>query len=246
MKTFILSIPFLFFMCFTSMAQEPQHSEKLVFEERIFDFGEIEEKDGLVSHEFKFKNVGQEVIFVNEVTSGCGCVEFEFPKEPIRPNGTGLVKVTYNPAYRPGFFSKEVAVLSNNSRFYNRIWVKGTVIPCEHPVSENYPYNYGNGLWMNFEIMAFGSISKGGTKMMKLKYINDTDKDIQLMFVVVGGNTDIKFTSPHLVKAREEGVMPVRYQYSGRFSTKTHVYLVIDGKVLMKPLKITCIGSINW
>lgn len=41
-----------------------------------------------------------------------------------------------------------------------------------------------------------------------------------LMFVVIGGNTDLKFTSPCQVKAREEGVMPVEYQYSGRLSDR--------------------------
>ena len=96
-------------------------SDELVFEERVFDFGEIKEENGLVSHEFEFKNVSQKVISINGVTSGCGCVQFEFPKEPLRPNATGKVKVTYNPAYRPGFFSKEVVVLSNNNANYNRI-----------------------------------------------------------------------------------------------------------------------------
>ncbi|WP_225684115.1 DUF1573 domain-containing protein [Bacteroides thetaiotaomicron] len=220
-------------------------SDELVFEERVFDFGEIKEENGLVSHEFEFKNVSQKVISINGVTSGCGCVQFEFPKEPLRPNATGKVKVTYNPAYRPGFFSKEVVVLSNNNANYNRIWVKGTVIPCKHPVSENYPYEYGSGLWMNFEVMAFGTIGKGGTKTMKLKYVNDTDNDIQLMFVVIGGNTDLKFTSPRQVKAREEGVMPVEYQYSGSFPTDTRVYPVINGRALMKPLKITCTNPVD-
>ena len=136
-------------------------------------------------------------------------------------------------------------VLSNNNANYNRIWVKGTVIPCTHPVSENYPYEYGSGLWMNFEVMAFGTIGKGGTKTMKLKYVNDTDNDIQLMFVVIGGNTDLKFTSPRQVKAREEGVMPVEYQYSGSFPTETRVYPVINGRALMKPLKITCTNPVD-
>ena len=220
-------------------------SDELVFEERVFDFGEIKEENGLVSHEFEFKNVSQKVISINGVTSGCGCVQFEFPKEPLRPNATGKVKVSNYPAYRPGFFSKEVVVLSNNNANYNRIWVKGTVIPCKHPVSENYPYEYGSGLWMNFEVMAFGTIGKGGTKTMKLKYVNDTDNDIQLMFVVIGGNTDLKFTSPRQVKAREEGVMPVEYQYSGSFPTETRVYPVINGRALMKPLKITCTNPVD-
>ena len=74
---------------------------------------------------------------------------------------------------------------------------------------------------------------------------NDTDNDIQLMFVVIGGNTDLKFTSPCQVKAREEGVMPVEYQYSGSFPTETRVYPVINGRALMKPLKITCTNPVD-
>lgn len=233
----------LFLLCVSvhGMLCAQSFSEDLQFDERAFDFGEIEEKDGMVSHEFTFKNVGKETVFVNGATSGCGCVQTEFTKEPVRPGGVGKVTVTYNPAYRPGFFSKEIVVLSNNNAYYTRIWVKGTVKPCDHPVSENYPYEYGNGLWMNFEVMAFGTIGQGNEKTMKLKYANDTDEDMYVMFVVVGGNTDIKFTSPRLVKAHEEGVMPVTYQYSGGFSPETNVYPVINGKVSAKPLKVTCI-----
>ena len=76
---------------------------------------------------------------------------------------------------------------------------------------------------------------------MKLKYANDTDKDMQLMFVVVGGNTDIKFISPHLVKPHEEGIMPITYQNSGQFDAETNIYPVVNGKVLAKPLKVTYI-----
>lgn len=220
-------------------------SEDLLFKERVFNFGEIKEADGLVSHQFEFKNVSQKVISINAVTSGCGCVHFEFPKEPLRPNAVGKVKVTYNPAYRPGFFSKEIVVLSNDNANYNRIWIKGTVVPSQHPASENYPYDYGRGLWMNFEVMAFGTMDKGREKIMKLKYVNDTDNDVQLTFVVIGGNTDLKFTSPRLVKAHEEGVMPVEYQYSGKFSNETHVYPVINGQAIMKPLKITCFNRMD-
>ena len=51
MKILILSITFLFLVLFPSMAQEPRLSDELVFEERVFDFGEIKEEDGLVSQE---------------------------------------------------------------------------------------------------------------------------------------------------------------------------------------------------
>lgn len=232
---------FFLLLSVSMYAQEPELSKNIQFKERVFDFGEIKEEDGVVFHEFVFENVGPGVVHINGMSTGCGCVQYEFPKEPIRPGASDKVKVGYNPAYRPGFFSKEVVVLSNNNANYNRIWVKGVVLPCKHPVSENYPYEYGEGLWMNFEVMAFGTVGIGKAKTMKLEFANDTDKNMQLMFVVVGGNTDIKFTSLRILKAHEEAVMPVTYQYSGKFPAETRIYAVVDGKVLSKPLKVTCI-----
>lgn len=221
-------------------AQQPQLGESLVFEERVFDFGEIDEAAGLVSHEFHFQNQGNTVLAISSVVSGCGCVKFEYPKKPLRPGEKGTVKVYYNPRYRPGFFSKEVVVLTQNNTQYNRIWVKGTVKPCRHPVQENYPYDYGNGLWMGFEVMAFGKMELGQKKTMKLRFANDTDRTMKLFFIVIGGNTDISFTSPYQIEARAEGVMPVTYTYSGKFPVETHVYPVINGVVSEKPLKVTC------
>lgn len=238
MKITVSSVLFLLFSSFPLLAQEPRASKILQFEERVFDFGEIEEQDGIVSHEFTFRNTGTEMVYINGMSTGCGCVQYEFPKEPVRPGASGKVKVSYDPAYRPGFFSKEVVVLSNGNTNYNRIWVKGTVIPCRHPVEENYPYDYGSGLWMNFKVMLFGTMDEGDTKMMNLQFANDTDKDMRLFFVVIGGNTDIKFTSPQTLKAGGEGVMPVTYHYSGRFPAITRVYPVINGTPSATPLTV--------
>lgn len=89
MKILILSITFLFLVLFPSMAQEPRLSDELVFEERVFDFGEIKEEDGLVSHEFEFRNVSQKVLSINGVTSGCGCVQLNYLKNRSAPMPQG-------------------------------------------------------------------------------------------------------------------------------------------------------------
>lgn len=218
-------------------------STVFVSTERVFDFGQIEEKDGKVSHTFIFQNKGETRVAMENVATGCSCVEFEYSKEPVNPGESRELTVTYNPAYRPGFFSKEIVVLSNNRQNYTRIWIKGSVIPEQHPIEENYPYNFGSGLWMNLKVLAFGTMRKGDTKTVKLKYGNDTDKEINLTFVVIGGNTDIKFTSPRLVKAHEQGEMLVTYQCSENFSgmKRTHVYPVINNRALSLPLVVTCV-----
>lgn len=230
-------------LCFcgkVSWAQEPVLGKSLIFEERIFDFGTIDEEKGLVSHEFEFQNKDKKAVAITGVTSGCGCVKFDYPKRPIQPGAKGVVKVYFNPAYRPGFFSKEIVVLTNENQNYNRIWIKGTVRPGEHPVSDKYPYEYGDGLWMNFEVMAFGYMKKGDRKTMNLKFINDTDKEMKLFFIVMDGNTDVTFTSPYMMKPKEEKVMPVTYYYTGKFTRLAYVYPVVNGKPLDKPLKVVC------
>lgn len=216
------------------------YSENLKFKERVFDFGKVIEADGIVSHDFLFTNTSGKAVSIAGVTSGCGCVAAEYPQYPIKSGVSDKIKVYFNPAYRPGFFSKEIVVLCNDNAYYTRIWVKGTVIPCAHPVSDNYPYEYGEGLWMNFEVMAFGYMNKGDEKKMELKFANDTDKDMKLFFIIIDGNTDVTFTSPYTMKAKEEKVMPVVYHYSGKFPREVCVYPVVNGKVLDKPLKVMC------
>ena len=221
-------------------AQESTLGKSLIFEERVFNFGIIDEEKGLVSHEFEFQNKDKKPVAITGVTSGCGCVKFDYPKQPISPGAKGVVKVYFNPAYRPGFFSKEIVVLTNENQNYNRIWIKGTVKPGEHSVSDRYPYEFGDGLWMNFEVMAFGYMKEGDRKTMDLKFINNTDKEMKLFFIVMDGNTDVTFTSPYMMKPKEEKVMSVTYSYTGKFTRLAYVYPVVDGKPLDKSLKVVC------
>ena len=114
-------------------------------------------------------------------------------------------------------------------------------MPAEHPVEEDYPYYFGAGLWLNLKVLAFGTMNEGDTKTIKLKYANDTEHEMKLTFVVIGGNTDIKFTSPRMVKAKGRGEMVVTYQCSGNFleMKKAHIYPVINNKVSAQPLTVT-------
>ena len=225
------SFPFL-----SLFAQTP--SESLKFEERVFDFGEIQEKDGIVSHVFVFRNEGKAPVAIDYIHSGCGCVRFEYPKEPVRPDKTGKVTVFYDPAYRPGFFSKEVVVLSNNRANYNRIWVKGTVIPCEHSIEDEYRYDYGNGLWMDLQVLLFGKISSNERKSVKLRYANNTDRQMDLRFVVIGGNREIRFTSPGMLEPKEKGEMIIHYvrEQEEKKEVEVKVYPVVNGTPVSTPV----------
>lgn len=79
----------------------------------VYDFGEIKEADGKVSHTFLIKNEGDAPLVITRVIASCGCTTPEWTREPIAPGKTGELTVTFDPAGRPGEFTKTVAVYSN-------------------------------------------------------------------------------------------------------------------------------------
>ena len=101
---------------------------EMTFSEKSFDFGTIKEADGPVTHTFEFTNTGDEPLVIVNVNASCGCTRPEHSKEPIMPGKKGKIKVTFNPAGRPGEFNKEVKVRTNGSK-RPILKITGTVIP---------------------------------------------------------------------------------------------------------------------
>ena len=103
---------------------------RIFFENKSYDFGNIRESAGPVSTEFRFTNTGDAPLVIVSATASCGCTRPTYPKEPVKPGKSGKIKVTYNPAGRPGEFSKTIK-LRTNARDGKKISLKitGVVIP---------------------------------------------------------------------------------------------------------------------
>jgi hypothetical protein len=94
-----------------------------------YDFGDINEADGPVSHTFTILNNGELPLVVSKVVASCGCTTPEWTKEPIAPGKTGEVKVTYDPKGRPNRFTKGISIYSNGSTGSYQLTIRGNVIP---------------------------------------------------------------------------------------------------------------------
>lgn len=95
----------------------------------VWDFGNIREKKGPVSHEFEFTNTGNGNLVIINATAQCGCTRPEFPKSPVAPGKKNKITVTYNPLGRPGAFEKTVTLTTNGKPKKVRLKIRGTVIP---------------------------------------------------------------------------------------------------------------------
>lgn len=99
------------------------------FAEQSYNFGSVPEHGGKVSHTFEFTNTGDANLVILDATADCGCTVPEYPTAPIAPGKKGVIKVTYNPLYRPGAFTKVITIRSNAKQKKARIKITGTVNP---------------------------------------------------------------------------------------------------------------------
>jgi hypothetical protein len=101
-----------------------------VVDSAAFDFGDIKEADGLITHVFKIKNVGETPLVVTKVAASCGCTTPNWTSEPIAPGKTGEIKVSIDVSKLPGGpFIKTASVYSNGSVNSIMLTMKGKIIP---------------------------------------------------------------------------------------------------------------------
>ncbi|SEF59649.1 MULTISPECIES: DUF1573 domain-containing protein [Parabacteroides] len=91
------------------------------------DFGDIKEANGKVSHTFQISNTGDAPLVITRVIASCGCTTPEWTKEPIAPGKSGNIKITYDPAGRPGPFAKTISVYSNGKTGSYILTIRGNV-----------------------------------------------------------------------------------------------------------------------
>jgi len=79
----------------------------------------------------KFKNVGKEPLIFTKVKASCSCTVPEWPKDPILPGKSSVLKVSFNTAGKSGPFSKTVYIYSNakSEKDAYEVYIKGSVTP---------------------------------------------------------------------------------------------------------------------
>lgn len=129
----------LFSMLFVVLSVMAQEKKVVEFNERIHDFGTIQEEVGKITATFTFDNQLLAPLTIKSVRASCGCTTPNWSREPIAPNRTGEVSVTYNTTGRPGSFTKSMTVvLTNGSEDFTEVlYIKGQVTPkAVEPVAE--------------------------------------------------------------------------------------------------------------
>ena len=125
-----LGIAILFIAAtFVAMFAADKTKAKISFEQTLYEFGNIREDGGKVTHEFEFTNEGKDPLKIISAKAECGCTTPEYPRTEILPGEKGYIKVTSNPLGRPGGFTKAVTVRCSGNPGKVVLKIRGTVLP---------------------------------------------------------------------------------------------------------------------
>lgn len=201
------------------------------------DFGTIAEQDGVVRHPFVLRNTGDKPAVITSVHTDCGCVRAEFSRKPVPAGGETRVVVAFDPAFRPGHFSKELIVLYNE-RCQTRLRIAGDVTAGRHPVEEEYPYDFGGGVRLNRRVLIAGRVAQRGTVTVELGYANDTEKPMMLRFETGKSDASIRVAQPGAIGAgaRGETAVTIRLERPLWGLREVEIHPVINGRRTRTPL----------
>lgn len=84
---------------------------EITFEKELHNFGKLKQHQEAV-YDFKFKNTGREPLIISDAKGSCDCTIPDWPKHPIRPGETAVIKVKYD-TKKIGPINKTVTITSN-------------------------------------------------------------------------------------------------------------------------------------
>jgi len=205
-KTFFLLI-IAFLSVSNSFSQ--QRKPTISFKHEKFDFGQIKESEGTVTHVFEFTNTGSSPILITNAVASCGCTTPDWSKQPIIPGAKGFVKAIYNPSGRPGAFDKTITVTSNADRPTVVLKITGMVVSKPVVVEPTYSEVMGD-IKMKRRYISFDNVYLGTPKTETIDIINTGKIPATIAFLNLPAYLKV-VVKPNILKANQKGVIEVTY-----------------------------------
>lgn len=175
LATFVSALALVFFVA-------PAEAGEVKWLETSHDFGAFDEDFGPVSCDFKFVNTGNEPVSILSARASCGCTSPKYTREAVAPGDTAVISVTYDPAGRPGRFSKYVGVELSGGVPKIKLTVEGTVIGSEGSVARRYPWSCDGRVQLSRNGVLFGQVKKGKLRTVSIEAYNRSSDTVSFSF----------------------------------------------------------------
>ena len=208
------------------------------------DLGRIKEIDGPVTVRLLVKNDYTDTLYPVHLYTPCACTQVQFDRKPVPPGQDEVLLVSYNPAYRPGPMMEEFVVYYSNSPVKTRsLVIKGEVIGYNHPIEEDRPYAFGEGLYMSHKVLSFGACRPGETRDMFFRHGNGNSHKSVIHFEIPSQwQPYLRMRQPGKMKADERDTLHVKFTMpEGIDSVEFTVQPTVDGALTEEKLTIRAV-----
>lgn len=96
------------------------------FKDTLHDFGQIHEGE-IVQYDFQFTNRGKSPLVISSASGSCGCTVPDYPRDPVEPGKSAVMKVTFNSRGKSGHQEKSVLIHTNTMRGTELLYIKADV-----------------------------------------------------------------------------------------------------------------------
>ncbi len=240
------SLTYIFCFLFFHLASAQEKKTSIAFNYYTHDFGTIKEEGGIVTYEFVFTNAGSTPLLIKNVQASCGCTVPEWSKLAVASGNTGMIKVEFNPANKPGPFNKSLTVFTNALNETVILNVTGKVIPKPRRPTDDFPDLIGN-FRMVSRYMNLGDITTEKAISKSFNLYNQSDTIVNI-HSVNNNNSFLKINiDPIVLLPKSKAKISVEYDPAKKNDfgyVQDKIELVTDDKVLpMKAIYVT--GTIS-
>lgn len=225
---------FILFILLAMWAAGAAAQPTLLFTPDSWDFGAIREQDGAVSHTFTGVNKGDKPLVILDVVTSCGCTVPEFSRKPVPAGGRAEITITFDPANRPGTFSKQLGVYSSERRKIATLTVQGSVTPRPRRIEESYPVDAGGGVRLSSTLCTFSYIHPGVRAQSSVGFVNTSAQSVRLDLTPQRGSGVLRTDYPRTIAPGERGEINLSYLIPAsdpRYGTlRDALLLSVDGR----------------
>lgn len=224
---------------------QDEPSSAMVFETYEWDFGTIEEADGPVSHTFRFTNISNNPIQIDNVATSCGCTTVQYSTQPISGGEYGELTVVFDPSRTEGQVFREVEIFTKDRRNYASLSIFADVNPIPMGLEQIYPHLLSGTIKTNAKRCNFGYVAQGESMTKVVRIANVGDKPVKLSTVNTGNRYGMSVTCPETIAPQEVVSIQIKYEITRGMNNygmaRDTVWVVADGEKSKEPISVSAI-----
>lgn len=201
-----------------------QVSAQSFFDRANWDFGRIQETEGVVSHVFCFINRSDKPLRITGTLPSCNCILAQIPDGTVEPGQKTDIVVFFSPSGAAGPTHRTIEILGPKGISLGTLSTDADVIPADRSIEERYPVVLSPCLYANMDTVPFGYMAPG-QKTSKVIYLANSSDGWMYLETALSGSGKLQVQCPEAIAPGKEVAvmltytMPADENYVSRYDT---------------------------